>query len=439
MSYFFFVPERLYLKNKMALKLYRGNRWLILIIVFFVMYSLTGTFYKESRSDVTGRSILSPEINSVNAMSTSIPKNTEIHAAVVLSLSIQTSHIAEFYLLYDSWRFIQNFIPLSQEVIVDLIVFCEQPSCSQLPSSCLPLSYNKEFTSIGRCFHEELSTVIVKEWQQYLYMTSIAFMLTKEYREATVNYQWILRVDQDAVLSPGLLYGLKRKHVVKLYDMQFGAIGHGTDFTHERIRNIAKKLGYNHSAIHNLCSTWLVNPQDSIKLANLTTKIGRHFIEKEFGKNVSGIEDLPDIGSWPKWWRGVTSLYAADIAINHLYYPKLGHEHESSAIDHSAESGSSVWNAWQIHCLHNPGNFAKFRHRDELREFLKQSQRRRIEIMSNITVTQNVLKELIDEFHTIQKNTGEITDKFNGRVAVNNYAAALAWQKAYSALGAINL
>jgi hypothetical protein len=59
--------------------------------------------------------------------------------------------------------------------------------------------------------------------------------------------------------------------------------------------------------------------------------------------------------------------------------------------------------------------------------------------MSNITVTQNVLKELIDEFHTIQKNTGEITDKFNGRVAVNNYAAALAWQKAYSALGAINL
>ncbi|CAF4154988.1 unnamed protein product, partial [Rotaria magnacalcarata] len=24
------------------------------------------------------------------------------------------------------------------------------------------------------------------------------------------------------------------------------------------------------------------------------------------------IENLPAIGEWPKWWRGVTSLYAAE-------------------------------------------------------------------------------------------------------------------------------
>jgi hypothetical protein len=119
-------------------------------------------------------------------------------------------------------------------------------------------------------------------------MTSIAFMLTKEYQKATVGYRWILRVDQDALLSPGLYYGIKGKHPVPLYDMQFGGIGHGDDFTHDRLRKIAQKLGYKHTSMHDLCSTWLVTPEDSVELANLTTRIGKHFLVNEFGRNVSG-------------------------------------------------------------------------------------------------------------------------------------------------------
>lgn len=211
-----------------------------------------------------------------------------VHAAVVLALSKQTSHIAEFNLLYDSWRFIQNFVPLSEEVIVDLIIFCEQPSCAQIPSSCLPLSYNTKFESLARCFYFDLDPAIVIEWQKYLYMTSIAFMLTKEFRETAAKYDWLLRVDQDAVISPGILYGLKGKHHIKLQEMQFGAIGHGTDFTHKRLEQIAKKLGYKHAGRHNLCSTWLVHPQDATMLANLTTMIGKHFLAHEYGPNVTG-------------------------------------------------------------------------------------------------------------------------------------------------------
>jgi hypothetical protein len=164
------------------------------------------------------------------------------------------------------------------------------PSCSQLPSACLPLSYNTKIESISKCFYEELDPKIVNEWQDYLYMASIAFMLTKQYRQTIFKYQWILRVDQDAVLSPALLFGLSQQHPVKLYDMQFGDVGHGIEFTHQRLREIAKKLGYNHSGIHSLCSTWLVHPKDSIELANLTTKIGRHFLNKEFGQSIPGRE-----------------------------------------------------------------------------------------------------------------------------------------------------
>ncbi len=270
------------------------TKWLIFLIVIAVLYALTVIYFKNVSGTTTPtHKIKSPHpIIPANPANLRILANSTIHAAVVIALSKQTSHIAEFHLLYDSWRFIQNFSPLSQEVIVDLIVFCEQPSCPQLPSSCLPLSFNKKFDRISRCFYEELDPQIVKEWQNYLYMTSIAFMLTKEFREATANYRWILRVDQDAILSPGLFYGLKGKHPVKLYDMQFGGIGHGIDFTHERLREIAKKLGYKHAGIHNLCSTWLVSPHDAIILANYTTKIGKHFLKNEYGKHVPGKEQV---------------------------------------------------------------------------------------------------------------------------------------------------
>ncbi|CAF1212120.1 unnamed protein product [Adineta steineri] len=413
----------------MALRVTRSVTIFIMIIVICLFITI---YYHNGSSLLTKNNII---INNNYSTIEIITDKTIIHTAVILSLAKEPSHIAEFHLLYDSWRFIQNFSPLSQQVIIDLIVFCEQPSCSQLPSSCLPLSYNKQSQLIPTCYYEELSVKIVQEWSDYLYMTSIAFLLTKEYKETILKYHWILRVDQDAILSPALFFGLLKKHPVKLYDMQFGGVGHGTDFTHERLRDIAKKLGYKHAGIHNLCSTWLVHPNDSIEIAKLTTTIGRHFLQKEYGPNVPGLEKLPAIGEWPKWWRGVTSLYAADIGINHLYFSSLGHQHESSAIDHPGFSTLSIWDAWHIHCLHNSEEFSKFNHRTQLSQFLDLNQAIRINKMSNITYTQNILKEVINEFHLIQKNNGKIS----GKITVRDYVTALAWQKAHAATGAINL
>jgi len=128
-------------------------------------------------------------------------------------------------------------------------------------------------------------------------------------------------------------------------------------------------------------------------------------------------------------------LYAAEIGINDYYFGKLGRQHGTSALDHSADSGSSVWNAWHIHCLHNPGEFAKFKHRDDLRAFLRIPQWTRNEQKLNAAATQNVLREVFKEYQQIQMNNGKIT----GKVAVKDYVTALAWQKAYAGTGAINL
>ncbi|CAF0809917.1 unnamed protein product [Adineta steineri] len=365
----------------------------------------------------------------------SISRSDIVHIAVVLSLAKEPSHIAEFHLLYESWRFIQIFSPLSEQVIIDLIVFCELPSCYQLPVNCIPLSYNYKLNLIPDCFYQKLEDQIVSDWKDYLYMTSIAFMVTLQYQQATMNYKWILRVDQDAILSPGLFLGLLRKHPIKLQKKQFGGLGHGTEFTNIRLRMIAKKLGYTHMGIHNLCSTWLVSPKDSIKIANLTTHIGRYLLRNEFGRHVPGIEDLPNIGEWPKWWRGVTSLYAGEIAINHIYSSSLSHQHEASVLDHPSDSQDSLWTAWHIHCLHNPTYFAKFRHRDDLYYFLRRSQTKRIRIIKDYYSAQSIIKGIIDEFYgTYMKN-----ETVTGKISVRDYVTVLAWRKAYAATGAINL
>lgn len=148
-----------------------------------------------------------------------------------------------------------------------------------------------------------------------------------------------------------------------------------------------------------------------------------------------GIENLPEIGQWPKWWRGVTSLYAASIAINHFYASRLGHQHESSALDHPSHATDSIWKTWHVHCLHNAMNFAKFQHRDQLREFVKEGQKKRILRMASAAHYRQVLNTVIDEFRQIENNHGEL----RGTVSVRDYVTALAWQKAYAAAGAINL
>jgi hypothetical protein len=103
-------------------------------------------------------------------------------------------------------------------------------------------------------------------------------------------------------------------------------------------------------------------------------------------------------------------------------------------LDHPSYSKNSVWDSWHIHCLHNEDEFSKFKHRDQLKIFLHDSQIKRISKMANSTFTQTILKEILNEFRLIQNNNGTIT----GKITVRDYVTALAWQKAYSATSAIN-
>lgn len=74
-----------------------------------------------------------------------------------------------------------------------------------------------------------------------------------------------------------------------------------------------------------------------IKIAELTLKIGRHFLDNEYGSDKPGLEkwpgmeNMPNVGQWPEWWRGVTSLYAAELAVNHLV-PELTDDYRNQEV-----------------------------------------------------------------------------------------------------------
>ena len=45
----------------------------------------------------------------------------------------------------------------------------------------------------------------------------------------------------------------------------------------------------------------------------------RYLLEEEFGSIKPGLEAWGPEGNWPTWWRGVASVYAANLAAHTLF------------------------------------------------------------------------------------------------------------------------
>jgi len=114
----------------------------------------------------------------------------------------------------------------------------------------------------------------------------------------------------------------------------------GGDFTRQRLIDIATKIGYRHRKSHNLGSTWFGDPQIMIDLVKIVERAGKHILENEFGPEVENV--------WPKWWKGVTSMYAQEIAINdRLEEDQV--EINFDSVDVNSNSNRPLADAYHIH------------------------------------------------------------------------------------------
>ncbi len=304
--------------------------------------------------------------------------------AVIVGVANEGRRLIHFnYFLYASWSFLTT-LPTSNQMVLDLLVSCEMPACFHLPPNCLPmessLKYSKKHEKHPSEFLGDAKTLfpdddvsncwwfpqpeISQEWQDlhYGFIYSLAFIISYPFPQILPRYDLILRTDEDAFLSPSLLTFTP---TLKAY---FGNTGYTNDFTQERLRFVAAKYNYSHRHVSNICSGWLVPPSLIHQIVDISLKVGVQLAQNEFGKNVPGVSQFfttSDYGSWPSWWRGVISLYAAEIAINHVL-PDLSQANTVQTIDcPSSREDIPLRMVLHIHCMHEPDEFSKFQFYDE--------------------------------------------------------------------------
>lgn len=138
-------------------------------------------------------------------------------------------------------------------------------------------------------------------WQGYHFVNSISCLAkNKEYLR---KYNYILKTDCDVFITENF-----KDFFPNIFHVGIGGYNND-DIVKKRLKDIAKKLGYKHKGKFNIGATWYGDGNLIIKCSEITLKVLK-IILGNFFKNGEG--------KWPGWFRGVASMYASEIAINHV-------------------------------------------------------------------------------------------------------------------------
>lgn len=299
--------------------------------------------------------------------------SNRLQIGIAVGVSAKPEHLVNLLtMLVPSWNLLRTH-PAAEGVALDLLVFCEDGSCLELPSECRPMrsADGRLFAhdQVSNCWFTEQDAAANEDWKHYVFMSSIAFLMQPEMLEIASRYDKLMRTDEDGFLTPRLLMWRPP------HEAMFGTGGHSHPFNEQRLPQIAKKYGLRHQGVTNICSTWLVPPQLALQVANMTLDIGRRLYDEEWDMTLPGLadkvgqEDWSEDGKWPDWWRGVVSLYAAELAINHLL-PDLKPTHVTDEIDHGSHEETPIANVVHVHASHDGLPFSKFDFHDSLTKLL---------------------------------------------------------------------
>jgi hypothetical protein len=175
---------------------------------------------------------------------------------------------------------------------------------------------------------------------EYGYINSLA-CLAGPGSEALAGYHYLLKTDLDVFLTPAW-----NSFRPEEFTVGRGGYSH-TDTVRTKCRELAGRFGLNHYGKHNLGSTFYGPPGKVRDVCRLATMLCEHLLSDEFAS---------EQGVWPHWYRGVASMYATEVAINHLV-PELATT--SSRLDAFSASREPVANCAHVHCWHTNGPFSK--------------------------------------------------------------------------------
>jgi hypothetical protein len=177
------------------------------------------------------------------------------------------------------------------------------------------------------------------EWCSYHYANSVA-CLNGLGAHRLDGYSHILLSDVDTFITPAWNSFYPEGFVC-------GPGGYSNDENIRRhLRDIAVEFGLEHRGLTNTGSTWYGPTALVRRIGALTEMLLRYILSRHF---------RTDEGAWPGWYRGVSLLYAAEIAINHCA-PDAA---RTEQLDYDSSSRHSIKGCAHIHCWHTDKKFSK--------------------------------------------------------------------------------
>ena len=176
-------------------------------------------------------------------------------------------------------------------------------------------------------------------WRGYRYANSVA-CLNGAGAERLDRYTHVLRTDVDTFITPAWNDFHPTNFLV-------GSGGYSNDDEiRQRLRDIAARYGLVHRGLTNVGATWY-GPTEAVRRAGAFAEmLTKHILTHYFSEHE---------GEWPGWYRGVASMYAGEIAVNHC----APDAQRSELLEGFSTSREPLSRYAHIHCWHTDEKFSK--------------------------------------------------------------------------------
>ncbi|WP_145519733.1 DUF7164 domain-containing protein [Yersinia mollaretii] len=188
------------------------------------------------------------------------------------------------------------------------------------------------------------------QFQNYHFINSIACLSGPHIDTVLKRYSWLLRTDADVFLTHHLA------NFTPLYPVHGRGNYHFTANFREKMLDFCQRHGVEHRQHFGCGHSVMLSSELMISFLQRQMHWCRKLAE-DFGP------DRANWGAWPGWYRGVLTMYAAEIAANERWPDYLQDGRERILDMPSCTEGNIDTLTLHIHATHGDTLFSKFRYR----------------------------------------------------------------------------
>ena len=251
--------------------------------------------------------------------------------AIIVYIDDNEKNIEEFSWLYKTWVYWKIYNQY------DLLTFINPLVENKIPN-------HKNLIKI----HLEPLNKPGNIWYYYPFVNSFAMFRDKKIvKQIREKYDYILKTDCDVFLT---------KHILDL-EPERALLGRGGYMTSEehseeilsKLIKLSKKLNLNYNHINHVGASIFATTDMVMQIVNKQFVLTDYLLKTEFSKN---------IGEWPGWFGGVSSMYAMHLSVNHHL---MAWNTELNVLDLPCLDNLICTRTFHIHAWHTKTFFSKHR------------------------------------------------------------------------------